>query len=562
MRSVTRLGWLHRIGAVAVIAAFAAFVVRIGASGPQVVSNIGAGSPYTLDGLTWSSGLVPLVGVALTALIPLRFEHLMKWWQWAMIAACWSAVFVGYYSFPLTTSSSNSRIHWVDWRLVPAAQNDLRYFATRIVRSTEWMLSNPWLIGASLTSFSVLMIFVLGHREKWPVAVSLILSCGLIFSGPLGLFINPSEDASTVFAIMISSTVLMTFPRMRPIALVLPTLVRPEFITFWLAFLVLTGMECFTTLRLLRRDRVDSGTSTWQILATGSKRHAPYFVTIFGAGILFLFLQFGLYDALGRRWFMIDGQFIDQSATAAVVPKEIDGWTISAFSGTYIFHFIWMFPTLLILGCILVLEGFLRKRTSDSETFSGRYDGQVNRPINMPLLLLLWCGAILVLHEAKPILYFNTRYLSYAIVAALLASGGIVSKQVCSRNWPRRDALDPRNVAYFSALLAIFLLPTAHSDLREINLDRDYASWALYRDDLVEYGKIWPILSLDHRSATRNSISYYFNVPVGSVRLVVPEDLQGLPKSDAVVVCFDDCDLLWSAGWENGIISGVFLRSG
>lgn len=559
---MTGPGCLRRIGAVVVIAAFAAFVVRIGASGPPVVSNIGAGSPYTLNGLTWSSGLVPLVGVALTALISLRFEHLMKWWQWATITVCCSAMFVGYYSFPLTTSSSNSRIHWVDWRLVPAAQNDLRYFATRVVRSTEWMLSHPWLIGAALTSFSVLMIFVLGQREKWPVAVSLILSCGLVFYGPLGLFVNPSEDASTVYAMLIASTVLMTFPRMRPIALVLPTLVRPEFITFWLAFLVLTGIETGTTFRLLRRDRVESRSSTRQILAIAAKNHAPYFMTIVGAGFLFLCLQFGLYDAFGRRWFMVDGQLIDQSATAAVVPKAIDGWIISAFSGSYLLHFIWMFPTLLIVGCLLVLERFIRKRAVVSQTVSGRSLGQVDRPLNVPLLLLLWCGAILLLHEAKPILYFNTRYLSYAIVPALLASGGIVSKKVCSLNRPRRDILNPWGAAYFTALLSIFLLPSAHSELREINLDRDYASWALYRDELVDYGKMTPILSLDHRSATRNSISYYFNVPVGSVRLVVPEDLEVFPRSDAVVVCFDECDVLWSAGWENGIISGVFLRGG
>lgn len=553
---------LRRISTVVLTAFVGAVLVRIGAHGPQLISNIGAGSPYNTDDLKWTSGIVPFLGVGAVALISVFRSDLFRWWQWALFASCGATIFVGYFSFPPTTSSSNSRIHWVDWRLVPAARDDLRYLVTRLLRVTEWQVSNPWLVGAALTSFSVLMIFGYGKRQGWPVAVSLCVSSALIFSGPLGLFTNPSEDASTVFAIMAATALLMTFRRVRLVALVLPTLVRPEFVTIWLAFLALGASECLAgfaqVLRKHQKDRI----SLRNAFGRSWKTLAPFLKTLAGAFLLFVALQFVLYDALGRRWFLIGGQLIDETATASVVPREIDGWTISPFSGTYIFHFLWMFPTFLILAVFATGTIFFSHKRKEAITELERKETPRERELNTTNFLLFWCLAILMLHEAKPILYFNTRYLSYAIFPALLAAGGIVSKALKPAIESNPRNLPPRSLAYLTALLAVMLLPTSHAERREINLHSDYSSWVLYRNVLVEYGSTTPILTLDHRPAIRNSISYYFDVPVGQVKLVGPDDLKANQKSGAVAVCFRDCEILWTDNWDYTNVSGVFLWSG
>ena len=105
-----------------------------------------------------------------------------------------------------------------------------------------------------------------------------------------------------------------------------------------------------------------------------------------------------IFEILGDRYFFTNGRIIDSGPISNAEPIEIEGFTISAFSGTYLGHGLWVMPLVFMLGAVAA----------------------VARAPNLPepterLVYFSAVGALVVLavHESQPLFYYNVRYLTY-----------------------------------------------------------------------------------------------------------------------------------------------------
>lgn len=320
------------------------------------------------------------------------------------------SIFGGLYTFwvgyGITARASNTRIHWVD---CPngACGDDLRYWVIKVLNSNEYLNLNPNVLqGIFFGIISFLFVTIIADYTK--ALVWRLAGLGSIILGaPLAMFLQPGEDTALGVLVIAIAAYLVRYNGLVWISLAgfIPTLVRPQFAVF----IVAAGVTAFfggggeSVKSFVGRIRAAAKTTLMSLL-------------------LFCFYQFFVLESFGNRWFLKGGEgLFDTSATDNVSPIEVEGFTISFFSGSFLGHLLWIAPFLFLIPW-LCLRIF------------GKIDCYESDGPRKSVIIFMMSGGVLTLLvlEAFPVLYFNLRYLTFAgvplIISAITLLGIICEK--------------------------------------------------------------------------------------------------------------------------------------
>lgn len=341
------------------------------------------------------------------------------------------SIFGGFYTFwvgyGITARASNTRIHWVD---CPngLCGDDLRYWAIRWLNSNEFLNLNPNVTQGIIfgTILFIFLTIITDFTEAKVWRLSAFVS--LVFGAPLAVFLQPGEDTALgVLAIALATYLVRRGGLLwLSIAGFLPTLVRPQFVVYLLAAGVAAFCQQSGELRSAVRGRIYSA---FGVMSMSLMWFCAY--------------QFIILESVGDRWFLKSGEGIfDTSATDNAPPIEVDGFTISFLSGTFLGHLLWICPILIFLPWLLLrVIG-----TANVYQFEGA---------SKSVLVFMVAGGSLtvLLLEAFPLLYFNVRYLTFAAVP-LIVSAIVLLGMICEKSsWWKRLERDP--VRWLTAAVVI-----------------------------------------------------------------------------------------------------------
>ena len=258
------------------------------------------------------------------------------------------------------------------------------------------------------------------------------------------LFANTAEDVQLNIAVLLLAF-LLYLRRSTPwlgVALFLVVLGRPQLVIVWAA-VVLTellvgerveGKNRFRTVITDRFVLVNLG------VATG----------LFAAWDILLVVRH-------QNWLLHNGHVIDTTLTS-LKPLNVEGFTISKFSGAYALHALWMYPAALLLSALVALW-FRRDLSAD-----GR------RALVFGLIVVASC---ILISEAEPLFYYNLRYLAYPFPFLMIAAFMIFDVRRTPTN--RRVIFGrPALVAVvaLSVLTTPFYAVAEHRHLMKLNIAR------------------------------------------------------------------------------------------
>ena len=323
----------------------------------------------------------------------------------SVTAALSSALWIGWLATPHNAFPSNARIHWVDY-LTDKSDNYF-YAAGRVPHLIFYDAPPLWQAINALILVGLTITIGRQLGAGWALAVGF----GLVVatSGNLLRFANTAEDVYINVALVLAviSASLTRRPVILGLALAAVLLGRPQFAV------IFPGVVLAELLALARRRERPSRALV---------RHVAITTGVTAIGVVVCQL---LFTVLGRRYFLTNGNLVDIDELANVTARPIDGFTIFPISGAYLLHFGWVLPagTLVLAGL-----GVIRARRLDL-----RHE-----------VTVYFCAysviALLVLHEVRPLLYFNIRYVTYLMPFLLvMAWTAVVSFS------PRRSPGSPRS---------------------------------------------------------------------------------------------------------------------
>jgi hypothetical protein len=204
--------------------------------------------------------------------------------------------------------------------------------------------------------------------------------------------------------------------------------------------------------------------------------------------------------ARGQNWFLHNGHLVDAGADV-LKPMRTDGFTISAFSGAYVLHSLWLYPTFMLLGAAVALRR-LRELPLTAK-----------RALVFGLLAVL--GG-LVTSEAEPLFYFNVRYLAYLLPFLMCAAF------TCLAAPPRT-----RPLLGTPAVVALLCLGTLTTHWQVFAQRERLLAAPIVRafGDRHEIRRIVgkaPVAMTVNSISTRNYISYVLRRPPGEIRALTP----------------------------------------
>ncbi|MEK9637085.1 MAG: hypothetical protein VW060_08440, partial [Acidimicrobiaceae bacterium] len=232
----------------------------------------------------------------------------------------------------------------------------------------------------------VALAFAIGQQLRLSLAASVGMAATPLVATALLVFADTAEDVllNTALLLFVCWAVLRRNPVIVGIALTLAILGRPSF--FVLGACLAAG-EALTTLRCTRSVRDAMRTA-----------FGPYVMTAGVVTVIGVAISQVVFEILGDRYIFTDGSIIDTGPLARAEPVEVDGFTISAFSGAYLAHLPWVMPLVFLLGSAYAV---------------------VRAPV-LPEAIERFVGfgtmaviGVLVVHESQPLLYYNVRYLTY-----------------------------------------------------------------------------------------------------------------------------------------------------
>jgi hypothetical protein len=95
-----------------------------------------------------------------------------------------------------------------------------------------------------------------------------------------------------------------------------------------------------------------------------------------------------------------------------VTPREVDGFTLTAWSGAFATHLLWVIPVFILAGAVAAVVVARRQELHVEST--------VYLAVSGALLLV-------VVLESNPLLYYNIRYLTYLLPLLLVASWSLLA---------------------------------------------------------------------------------------------------------------------------------------
>lgn len=305
----------------------------------------------------------------------------------AAVCAAWSAL-------PPNAFPSNARIHWVD-NLFERSDD---YFYALVKLPNRLFYENPWALAAllSLTTaglvYAILRRSVPGRPLLAPLAAATVTA-----ASTTTLFSNAAEDvALTVVTVLAVALALVSrAPVSLGLAIFVATLARPQMVILVPAVVL---SEVLAAALEPRNHRL------WpmvvRVLGSRSARRAA------SALIVPSMIWQGYLYISGNGWLLVEGQLI-ASPLIGLDPRAIDDFIITPFSGSYLFHLIWVLSPPVIVASLLAARGITKLS-----------------PEGRRLFMMAWffmVGTVL-LSEIIVLYYYNVRYLAYAIPLVLAAS--------------------------------------------------------------------------------------------------------------------------------------------
>lgn len=473
------------------------------------VASAGTNVPSFADiapTIVWRSGVVLVVVGVLLSLVSwgdtseqILHPRLGKWAGGAVIIA--TGLWYGWLAYPHNAFPSNSRFHWVDYLTFDSG--NFFYAAGRVPHMLFYDVPHVWQ-GINASIVAALCYIIARQLGLSPWVGAAVASIPAI-SGNVLLFANTAEDVMLNLALLLGviSASLSRRPVLLGTALALAILGRPSFIVFTACMVAAEGVRGLRVRRSLRD--VD-----WRFASIAG---ATCLGLTAGAQILF--------TVLGSRYFFVNGRFVDTGVWDQQVPREIDGFTIFPFSGTYPLHFLWVIPFVLIVGSGIALWTAKAQRKAVEATI---------------YLSALAVAAHLLIHEAKPTMYYNVRYLTYVFPFMLfLALTALLHPRLSTNNRLR------------FAVVALFVLGTVVFPAGPVDLKRGVESRPDHellevKDELRALVDDRPVFLDYGNRASRNYVAYVLRGNVNRIRLLEESTLH--PGSIVISTVQDP----WSAG--------------
>lgn len=355
-----------------------------------------AGSQY--PGLSEAMPTI-LRGMAAVLVIGLGVETLLRTVSWRpslnVAAARWHVIALGVLSLvtavlhgvlarPHNAFPSNSRLHWVEiWF---DRRDDFFY---PLLKGPHYLFYDaPWLLMAINAAVNVLLLAAIVRRVTGRPWVGVAAAATYAVSAQMLLFANSAEDVQ--LGVMALLLVVWAHGRRKPVlmagGLFVAMLARPSFLLIVPAFVVAElvstrheGSAVWARARAVLRDR--------------------YFVLTLAVFAALFVAWHGWLGVRGDGWLLADGQLIKRGHFG-LEPREIDGFSISPFSGAYLGHVLWLYPAPLLVAASVVVARWRRLSPTASDTAG---------------LVVGFVVATMLLLEGFPLMYFNIRYIAYML---------------------------------------------------------------------------------------------------------------------------------------------------
>lgn len=304
--------------------------------------------------------------------------------RYSLIIPTTIAVALFYYqlAMPPMFSPSNARMLWVE-PLVFGSKFWSSYPLLCILHRVFYDFPGLLVSGSALVVFALCFLIARELLLSWEM--SFLTALALVFSSPMLNFATVAEGVLPNIGVLCLAVYLyLRFGGVSAgVGVFLASLGRPQFLSLLPAILL---AEFISSLRSTHH-------SSW---ISFFSRNSALLRLLATFAILYLAWQaFAL--SQGFSLFYNHGT-ASTELLANSMPKSIDGFEISSFSGAYFGHFWWQFPTLVVMLWMVSLLDIWKLH--DRQT----------RFIVLGTAVLL-CN--LCFHEAFPIFYFNHRYITY-----------------------------------------------------------------------------------------------------------------------------------------------------
>ena len=381
-----------------------------------------------------------------------------------------TGVWYGWLASPHNAYPSNARFHWVDY--LTWDSDNYFYAAGRLPHLLFYDQPHVWqAINAMIIAT---LLCALGRRWRISTVALTLMTATPAIASNLLLFANTAEDVLLNTAILLG-TILAAYHR-RPVAvgvmLGLAVLGRPSFIVL---FGVLPAAEFVWALRRERRLSEAIHRTDWRYIATAT-----------ATAVGFTAVAQTLFTVLGRRYMFTRGRIIDTGPLESQTPIEVDGFSISAFSGVFAWHALWVMPAVLLLGSLAAVWNARRyPRPEEPAVY----------------FVALSAVGVLLLHESQPLNYYNVRYLTYVWPFLLVLAWHAFARM-------RQHHLPQRAAVLALLVLGVMVLPVDPIGVKRNVENRAETELLAVRSDVEDLGAGRPVALTFGAKSTQNFMAY------------------------------------------------------
>jgi hypothetical protein len=420
--------------------------------------------------ITIASMIVALVATRFSPRIASRPVHLALTTTLVVATAAW----YGWLSTPHNAFVSNARYHWVDY--ITWDTDDYFYALGRIPHRIFY--DAPWMWQAINAAIAVTLCYLIARRLGIGRGLSTTLAAFVAVSGNLLVFAGTAED------VLLSTTVMLLFGYaslrrqgwLVGLAIVLLVLARPPFAIVALA--VPLG-ELISSMRA--RERPDRERVVYVATAAA----------VAAAGVTLSQIYFTI---AGRRYFLANGRLIDVPELQNLEPIAVDGFTLSAWSGAFALHWLWVIP---IFTLVAAVAGVLLAR---------RQTRQVEATVYTVV-----CAAVLQIAvlEANPLFYYNVRYLTYTVPLLAIAGWSVLVPHPAT-NGETAQASTRLRYLTVAAMVALgpLAIPADPVGVKRAVEARDETELLAVRDELRRLAESRQVYVEFGTTSTRNYLAY------------------------------------------------------
>jgi hypothetical protein len=479
---------------------------------PTVVRRTGAA--------IMAAGALAIVAHCVAARAPHTDREDPRWFRLGgpgvvvVATGCW----YGWLAHPHNAYPSNARYHWVDY--LTWDSDNYFYAAGRIPHLLFY--DAPFLWQAINVMILASLLWAFARRLELSTAATIMLTATPAIASNLLLFADTSEDVLLNTTLLIG-TMLAAASR-RPIVLGvmlgLAVLGRPS---FGVLFAAVPAAEY---LWAVRRDR--------HLVVALRRTDWRYVGLCLATAVGFTVVAQSAFTMLGRRYLLTDGRLVALGALERQEAIEVDGFLISAFSGTFALHALWAMPAVLLVGSVL---GVVR---------ASRYTGS-----DEPAVYFVAVGGVLVLvlHESQPLNYYNLRYLTYLWPFLLVLSWYAFARMATATGAALR-------VGVLSMLvMGLMVLPVDPIGVKRRVQDRAETELMAVRSKVERVGEGRPVAVTFGSRSTRNLMAYVLRTNRANIDLRTSEfepgslvvSLRGEPAFERSPDFETDSILMWIA---------------